>query len=154
MSVSPKGLEFIAAWEGCQLGLYHDAAGYPTIGVGHLVVDDDPIERWRRDGIDEEEALRLLQLDVGHAEACIERYVRVELTAHQFDALASWTFNLGGRALRVSTLRKRLNQGEHDAVPGEMRRWNRAKGSVVEGLVKRREAEAWLWSTGDYSSRP
>ncbi|MGL5724911.1 lysozyme, partial [Cetobacterium sp.] len=63
----------------------------------------------------------------------------------QFDALVSFTYNLGEGALKGSTLRKKLNMGLYNAVPSEMLRWNRAGGKVLSGLVRRREAEAKMF---------
>jgi GH24 family phage-related lysozyme (muramidase) len=63
----------------------------------------------------------------------------------QFDALVSWTFNLGAGNLNSSTMLKKLNNQEYDEVAPQMKRWNKANGKVLEGLVRRREAEALLY---------
>ena len=75
------------------------------------------------------------------------RLVTVPLTDGQFDALTSFTFNLGGGALQRSTLRRKVNREEHSAVPGEFRRWVWAGGRKLKGLVRRREAEAALYGS-------
>ena len=62
-----------------------------------------------------------------------------------FDALGSFTFNLGTGALQRSTLRRKVNREEHDAVPAEFRRWVWAGGRRLKGLIRRREAEAALY---------
>ena len=80
-------------------------------------------------------------------EKYVEKYVTVSLTQNQFDALVSWTFNLGPGNLKESTMLKKLNQGLYEEVPDEMRRWNKAGGEVLEGLVRRRDAEAELFGT-------
>ncbi len=160
MKLSPEGLGFISLWEALSLTVYLDASGYETIGYGHLIVDDDPIELWRDQGCTETEALHLLALDAGYAEQSVVNYVRPVLTVNEFDSLTSWTFNLGGNALYRSTLLKKLNGSDMAAVPGQMRRWNKGRNpatqelEVIQGLVNRREAEAWLWTTGDYGSGP
>jgi lysozyme len=59
-------------------------------------------------------------------------------------ALIDFTFNLGSGQLRASTLRKRVNAGDWDAVPAELRKWVRGGGRVLRGLVLRRGAEAAL----------
>ena len=66
-------------------------------------------------------------------------------TQKEFDALTSWTYNLGVGNLQSSTLLKKLNAGDKNSVPSEMLRWNKASGKVLEGLTRRRQAEADLW---------
>ena len=70
------------------------------------------------------------------------RLIRVPLADGRFDALGSFTFNLGAGALQRSTLRRRVNREEHDAVPPEFRRWVWAGGRKLKGLIRRREVEA------------
>ena len=67
------------------------------------------------------------------------------LKQNQFDALVSWTFNLGPSNLKQSTLLRVLNEGEYDQVPAQIKRWNKAGGKVLDGLIRRREAEALLF---------
>ena len=64
----------------------------------------------------------------------------------RFDALRSFAFNLGAGALQRSTLRRKVNREEHDAVPTEFRRWVWAGGRKLKGLVRRREAEPALYA--------
>jgi lysozyme len=71
--------------------------------------------------------------------------VTVPLEQYQFDALVSWTFNLGGGNLQASTMLKVLNRAEYEGVPAQMARWNKAGGKVLEGLIRRREAEGLLF---------
>jgi lysozyme len=52
---------------------------------------------------------------------------------------------LGETNLKNSTLLKVLNENKHDEVPAQIRRWNKAGGRVLEGLIRRREAEALLF---------
>ena len=78
--------------------------------------------------------------------AYVNEAVDVELVQNQFDALVAWTFNLGPTNLRTSTLLKKLNAGEYSAAPSEIKRWNRAGGQVLDGLIRRREAEALLFA--------
>ena len=147
MRTSDKGLDFITEHEGLRLEVYNDVAGYPTIGVGHLIRDDDPDFSG---GITREQAIELLRDDARDAEDAVNRHVEVDLNQHQFDALVSFVFNVGGGAFRKSTLVRLLNQGQYDAVPDQLRRWNKAGGRVVQGLVNRREAECRLWQDGAY----
>jgi lysozyme len=78
-----------------------------------------------------------------------EGYVNNSVTApinqDQFDALVSWVYNLGGGNLNASTMLKVLNAGQYEEVPAQMMRWNKAGGKVLEGLTRRRQAEANLF---------
>lgn len=155
--ISNKGLESIKNSEGLKLEEYDDSAGYGTIGVGHLLKQEE-LSTGRilinnvlvayLNGITEKQALDLLQQDAFYAINAVNRLVTVALTQNQFDALVSLTFNIGTGAFGNSTLLKKLNTGEYSAVPYEMRRWNRAGGKVNEGLKKRREDEIRLWLDG------
>jgi len=134
--ITQDGLDLIKRFEGFSPMIYICPAGYPTIGYGHVVRDD---ERDRfADGIDEEEAEDLLQGDVRWAERGVLRLIDVPLTDGQFDALVSFTFNLGTGALQRSMLRRKVNQEEHAQVPQEFMRWVWAGGRKLRGLVARR----------------
>ena len=75
----------------------------------------------------------------------INDMVTVGLTPSQFDALVAWVFNLGPTNLRESTLLRVLNEGNYEEVPAQIKRWNKAGGEVLNGLIRRREAEALLF---------
>ncbi len=96
-------------------------------------------------GIGEDEAEDLLRRDAGIAERALLRLIAVPLIDGQFDALASFIFNLGGGARQRSTLRRKVNREEHSAVPAEFMKWVWAGGRKLNGLVRRREAEAGLY---------
>ncbi len=118
--ITQEGLDLIKRFEGFSPTIYICPAGYPTIGYGHVVRGD---ERDRfADGIDEEEASDLLQRDVRWAERGVLRLIDVPLTDGQFDALVSFTFNLGIGALQRSTLQRKVNREEHGQVPREFMR--------------------------------
>lgn len=140
MRTSRRGLEFIKNEEGCVLHVYRDPAGYPTIGVGHLIKAGETFDK-----ITEEEALQLLARDLAVAENAVSKMVRVPLTQNQFEALVSFVFNVGSGNFQKSTLLKLLNQGQYEAVPGELAKWRKAGGQVLPGLVLRRRREAELW---------
>ena len=93
----------------------------------------------------------MLAQDVEEFEGYVEKAIGVPLEQNEFDALVAWTYNLGPSNLRSSTMLKRLNDSSFDEVPSEMRRWNKAAGKVVNGLVRRREAEALLFKNKDWS---
>lgn len=143
MMTSKAGLGLIKHFEGFSAKPYVCSGGKLTIGYGHVV---KPHERARFErGITEKEAEVLLQDDVRAAEAAVARLISVPLSQGQFDALVSFTFNLGAGALERSTLRRRLNAEDYASVPSELSRWIYAGGKRLAGLKRRREAEAALW---------
>jgi lysozyme len=153
--LSAQGAEFIGHFEGFRGQLYNDAVGHCTIGYGHLVHHgncngSEPAEF--KKGLSQAEAVTLLERDAQIAADAVHRSVRVHLNQAQFDALVSFTFNLGVCAFEGSTLLKDLNAGNYAAVPGQLRQWTHAGGKVLPGLVTRRNAEAELFSTGHYAS--
>ena len=74
----------------------------------------------------------------------------VEVNQSQFDALVAWTFNLGPGNLRESTLLKVLNNQDYTSVPREIKRWNKAGGKTLDGLIRRREAESLLFQNKEW----
>lgn len=138
--ITQHGLDLIKRFEGFESEIYLDAAGLPTIGYGHLIRPGE--HKMFEDGIRYEAAVALLIKDVQSAERSVLRLIDVPLTDGQFDALVSFTFNLGGGALQRSTLRRKANRGEHTEVPREFLRWVWAGGRKLKGLLRRREAEA------------
>ncbi len=141
--ISKQGLDLICRFEGFSPIIYICPAGYPTIGYGHLITEAN--KEQFLDGVDEDEALELLRSDVGKAERAVLRLISVPLTQGQFDALVSFTFNLGSGALQRSTLRRKVNREEHDDVPAEFMKWVWAGGRKLKGLVKRRAAESAIY---------
>ena len=141
-------LGLIKRFEGFAPEIYIRPGGWPTIGYGHVVRDAER-ERFA-DGIDEATAEELLRRDVETAERAVLRLIRVSLEDGRFDALGSFAFNLGAGALQRSTLRRKANRAEHDAVPAEFRRWVWAGGRKLKVLVRRREAEAALYAGGPH----
>ncbi len=146
MKISQEGIALIKKFEGCKLQSYKCAAGVWTIGYGHTKFVEEHQE------ITQEEADSILLTDLKVYEDAIKKAVTVPLHQHQFDSLVSWTFNLGGANLNASTMLKVLNKGEYEEVPAQIKRWNKAGGKVLQGLIRRREAEALLFSGLDWSN--
>lgn len=88
--ITQEGLGLIKRFEGFSSTVYICPAGYPTIGYGHLVRDNEKFET-----ISQEAAEALLRIDVESAEHAVLRLIDIPLTDGQFDALVSFTFNLG-----------------------------------------------------------
>jgi len=140
MKISDKGLSLIKEFEGCKLTAYKDIVGVLTIGYGSTGTHV-------KEGmtISQERAEALLREDVLRFEQCVNKLVKVELTQNQFDALVSFAFNLGCGNLGSSTLLKKLNARDYQGAADQILRWNRAGGKIVNGLVRRREAERTLF---------
>lgn len=137
--INHAGLALIKEAEGYRAKAYLDTGGVPTIGFGHTAGVH------MGDTCTPERAEYWLEQDLAGAEAAVSRLVRVALTDNQFAALVSFTFNLGAGKLQVSTLLKKLNAGDYDAVPRELKKWVYDNHVIQPGLVKRRAAEGTLW---------
>ena len=143
--VTEEGLSLIKRYEGFSPTIYICPAGYPTIGYGHVVLAHER-EQFTA-GITPTQATKLLRKDVRIAERAVLRLISAPLTDGQFDALVSFTFNLGAGALQRSTLRRKVNRGEHESVPAELMKWVWAAGKRLPGLVRRRKAEEVVYCT-------
>ena len=144
MQTSEKGIAVIKQFEGCKLTAYQDSVGVWTIGYGWThPVDGKPIRAGMT--IKQETAERLLKTGLVSYESDVSRLVKVGLTQGQFDALVSFTYNLGARSLSTSTLLRKLNAGDYAGAADEFLRWNKAGGKVLNGLTRRREAERALF---------
>jgi lysozyme len=139
MNIGNKGLELIKHFEGCELQAYKCPAGVWTIGYGHIKGVSEGMT------ITQQEAENMLRDEMAEYEGYVNNLVTVELNQNQFDAMVSWVYNLGGGNLGASTLLKVLNLGNYSEVPEQIMRWNKAGGRVLEGLTRRRQAEADLF---------
>jgi lysozyme len=139
--ITQNSIDIIKRFEGFSSTVYICPAGYPTIGYGHVVLDHEDFSK----GVSKRQAEILLRKDAQIAERAVLRLITVPLTDGQFDALVSFTYNLGGGALQRSTLRRVINRGDHYDVPRQLMRWVWADGKKLKGLIRRREAEADLY---------
>jgi lysozyme len=141
--ISDHGLQLIRRFEGFAATPYLCPAGYLTIGYGHVVKNREAFKQ----PITEDEATEILIADIAAAESAVLRLIGVPLTDGQFDALVSFTFNLGAGALQRSTLRRKINREDYDEAAGEFLKWVWAGSRKLKGLVKRRQAEALLFQS-------
>jgi lysozyme len=137
--MNEAGLQLLRSFEGLSLEPYRCPAGWWTIGYGHTETTR-PGQR-----ITNELAEDLLRRDVKKFEEGVAELVTVPLNDNQFAALVCFAFNIGLVAFARSTLLRKLNAGEHSAVPKELVRWRKSRGIDLPGLLRRREAEAKLW---------
>ena len=147
MQTSDKGLALIKNSEGFRGNAYPDPAtgGKPyTIGHGTTVYPSGmPVKLG--DKVTEQQADAYLRNDVKKFEAAVSNAVKVKLTRGQFDALVSFTYNVGPANMASSTLIKKLNAGDVKVAADEFLRWNKAAGKVMAGLTTRRAAERALF---------
>lgn len=140
MKISQKGIKLIQDFEGLELKAYKDSVGVLTIGwgsTGSHVTEGMTITK--------EQAEQLLKKDLERFEKGVSDLVKVPLNRNQFDALVSFSFNLGLGNLKSSTLLKKLNASDYTGASEEFERWNRAGGKVLKGLTRRRIAERDLF---------
>ena len=139
MRISEHGIQTIKNFEGLSLKAYRCPAGVWTIGWGSTAGVTAGMT------ITLAQAEDMLRAEVERFEKAVNRLVEVPLSQNQFDALVSFAYNVGDGALARSTLLRLLNQGDYDAVPGQLARWTHGGGRVLPGLVKRRRMEGELW---------
>lgn len=131
-----------ARFEGFCETPYLCPAGVPTIGFGFthyedgtpVTLNDAPMDR------DRAELLLKWLIRAQYMPAVMALCPNID-TTERLGAITDFAFNLGAGSLRASTLRRQINAGAWALVPAQLRRWNRAAGRVLRGLVARREAE-------------
>lgn len=139
MKTSQTGVDLIKKFEGCVLKAYKDPVGVLTIGYGHTgSVKAGQV-------ITKAKAEELLKGDLKRFEDGVEKYVRVSLNQNQFDALVSFSYNLGLGNLQSSDLLEYINKKDFKSAAKEIPLWCHAGGKVLAGLVKRRAAEMALF---------
>lgn len=131
--------DIIKEFEGLRLEAYRCPANIPTIGYGHTAGVN------MGDTITLDDAEALLSDDIIDSERAVNAYVKVGITQSQFDALVSFTYNVGGGNFKRSTLLSKLNSGDIQGAADEFLRWNKSGGRTLAGLVRRREAERKLF---------
>lgn len=138
-TISESGLTLLKKFEGCRLTAYKCPAGIWTVGYGST---GSHVKEGTK--ISQSEADALLLHDVERFEVAVRKLCPIT-TQGQFDALVSFSFNLGENSLRESTLRRLHNEGKHPQAADQFPRWNKAGGRVLAGLTKRRAAERELY---------
>ena len=146
MRLGSKGLELIKSFEGFYSKPYLDPIGIPTIGYGATYYPNKKKVTMKDKPLTEKEASDLLKEMMVTYENDVKRLVKRELNQNQFDALVSFTYNLGSANLGKSTLLKKINANPCDeTIKDEFLKWNKAGGKVLNGLTRRRNAEAELY---------
>lgn len=138
-AISSTGIKLIQGFEGCRLKAYHDSVRVLTIGFGHTrnVKEGQTITQAQADELFEKDLQRFVD--------GVNKAVKVEINQNQFDALVSFSFNLGLGSLSSSELLSFVNKKEFAHAAAEFSKWCHAGGKVLPGLVRRRKAEEELF---------
>lgn len=142
MNISENGIKLIKKFEGCRLSAYKCPAGVWTIGFGHTGAN---VHQGLK--ITQNEADRLLKIDLMIHCNNVAKLVKVKLNQNQFDALVSLEYNIGYGNFSKSTLLKLLNNGNYAKAAEQFDVWRKSKGVVLAGLVKRRAEEKKLFNS-------
>ena len=144
LTYSNYGNTLTKGFEQCRLTAYPDVKGIPTIGWGHTGPEVYIGLVWTQEQADD-----TLPVDEQKAVDCVNNYVQVILTQHEFDALTDFVYNCGCEAFRTSTLLTKLNAGDYAGAADQLLLWDHAGAAVVAGLLRRRTEERNEFNTGD-----
>jgi lysozyme len=142
--VNKETLDLIKSFEGLVLKAYEDVVGVWTIGYGHTSMAGPPTVKPGMT-LTKSQAEDLLLSDLKKYEKSVNDLVTVDLNDNQYGALTSFTYNLGAGNLKTSTLLKKVNAKDFSGAAKEFQKWNKAGGKVLNGLTRRRAAEAALF---------
>jgi lysozyme len=149
MRVSKVGVDLIKGFEGCSLKAYRCPGGVWSIGYGHtngvypgMTITQDLADKFLLD-------------DIWNFEEEVNYLLKVPVTQNQFDALVSFAYNVGSdideddiaEGLGDSTLLRKLNSEDFVGAAAEFPKWNKSKGRVLKGLIRRRQAEKEMFLT-------
>ena len=149
--------DLIKAFEGCHSSPYLCPAKLWTIGYGHVLYPEQarlkadqrpsyPLKPEHNRVWDADEIDALLAADLQRFQDGVSRLCPAsDDNQPQFDALVSFSFNVGLGNLQASTLRMKYNRGEYEAAADEFVKWNKGGGRILPGLTRRRLAERELF---------
>ena len=147
MTTGKKGIDLIKKYEGISLKPYLCPANIPTIGYGSTIYPDGTKVSMKDAPITKDRAEEILKFVLTTFERAVNKLVTVPITQNQFDALVSFTYNVGGVHLADSTLLKMLNNGDYAGASEQFGRWAKSAGKTLPGLVARRGSEKELFNT-------
>ncbi len=141
MRTSKQGLAVLKDFEGCRLQAYPDIVGVPTIGYGFIVGVK------MGDTMSQAECDDRLSREIRAYEIAVWNATGGNVTQSEFDALVSFSWNVGTAGMAKSSVIKAHNRGDKQAAARAFGLWNKAGGKAVSGLTRRRSAEAALYLT-------
>ena len=147
MRISEKGLAMIEKFEGCLLKASNKLDGVWTIGYGQTGRYYGKRVRRGMTTTKEEAHAWLRDHSIKTYEDAVTQAVKVPLNQNQFDALVSFTYNVGVGALKQSTALRKLNAGDYAGAADALTMWTKCNGKVLAGLVRRRKEERALFLT-------
>lgn len=150
MVISDQGVTFITQFEGFRAAPYRDSTGLPTIGYGTIHYQNNIPVRMTDGPITKSDALAALKQ---HITSHISPYLDTiqGLNQYQYDGLCSFCYNLGIGALDKSSLKHVLFSSNKEEITADFEKWDQASGHVLAGLLNRRQHEAKLYTTGQYT---
>jgi lysozyme len=148
MKISRAAINLIKKYEGLRLNAYRCSAGVWTIGYGHTSAAGAP-EVTPGMKISKQEAEDIFEKDIQQFAKGVENLIKVSVSPNQFGAMVSLAFNIGLSAFKKSSVLRFVNQKRFDDAADAFLLWNKAKGKVLKGLVRRRAEEAELFSSTD-----
>jgi len=146
-TVGENGLALVRHFEGCQLVVYLDSAGFPTVGTGHLIRESDNLHVG--DVITQQQADEFLERDLSAAVACVDAHAPDLPTKNARAALVSLVFNIGCGAFQNSTLLQLIRAGDMLGAADQFEQWTRAGHAHPRGLRIRRATERDLFLAPD-----
>ena len=153
LKASPELLEAMIEEEGARDTVYRDVAGYPTVGVGHLVRPEDGLNVGDR--ISKNQVIDFLEQDIAIAERAVARLAGdLPLLQNEFDALVDLVFNVGEGNVSVERspqLNEAIAAADYDAIAQELD-YHHARGRIAKGLVYRSERRANIFLDASYEN--
>ena len=145
-SAAKLAAEVIKEFEGYSSKPYLCPENIPTIGYGNTMYTNGERVTMDDPEIDQSEAEKMLLDTIKTVEKQVKNVLEVKLPAHKLAALISFTYNVGIGNFSNSTLLAWVNSNpDFVRIPEQFRRWNKGGGKVLNGLIRRREAEIELW---------
>lgn len=142
--ISEKGYAIIREFEGYKANAYLDTGGVWTIGYGTIKYPNGTSVK-KGDTCTKDQAEAWLKNDCVWVDACLDKNVKVNLNQNQFDALASFVYNIGETAFVKSTMLTLINQNSLTSAASQFDRWVFDNGKRIQGLVNRRAKEKSLF---------
>lgn len=148
MTLNLPGYQLIMKFEAFSSRPYLDGGGVWTIGYGNTFYANGSRVKGTDKPISEPVAFQLFKITADHFAYKVNQLINVKLSQNQFNAIVSFTYNVGIQAFTDSTLLKFINKNPNDInITTQFMRWNKDNGKEIKGLTNRRRKEATLYFT-------